>query len=510
MMNTDAPTPRRWWILGVLILGLVVVQMDTTILGVAVQRLSQPAPAGLGLSQGELLWSINAYTLVMAGMMLTAGMLADRLGRRRVLLAGMALFGMASLWCAFSVNGPMLIGGRTVLGLAAALITPTTLAVISHTFSSEERPKAIGIWSGGVGIAVALGPIVGGLLLDHLRWGSIFLINVPLVVIAVIAMAALVPESRNPRPGRVDVPGILLSMAGMGLLVAGIIRGGDTGEWASSQVWLPALGGGIALATFIMWERRAPSPLIEVGWFRMRAFSGSIAVMTLAFFSMLGTTFVIAFYLLSLRHLSVIATGLLMLPLAAAQLAFSSQTPRLAQKYGPRSTSAFGMLALASALLLFSSLDVDSSLWKVGTALFLIGVGIAFIMPSASSAIMASVPRQRAGSASATSNTFRQIGGALGTAVLGAILTSVYRSQITGHLGDLPAQLRETAASSIQATQAALSTVGSSVSDPATIIAASDAAFVSGLHVCALLGACIALAGAAITRLALPSRADSR
>lgn len=498
---------RRWWVLGVLVLSLLVVQLDTTILGVAVQRLSQPLPSGLGLRQGELLWAINSYTLVMAGTLLAAGTFADRLGRKRVLLAGMVLFGLASAWCAFSSDGAMLIAGRAVMGVAAALVTPTTLAIISNTFGPAERPRAIGIWSGGVGVAVAAGPIIGGLLLDQLWWGSIFLVNVPVVILAVVIMALVVPESRNPRPGRFDVPGLLLSMLGMVLVVGGIIRAGDTGEWTSVRIWAEVVGGMAALTAFVLWERRASSPLIELSWFRRREFSASLAVMTIAFFAMLGVTFTVAFYLLSLRHLTVLMTGLMMLPLALAQLAFSSQTPGLAVRIGARTTGVFGMLSLAAALCLFATLDVDSSLLVVEVALFLIGTGIAFVMPSASSAIMGSVARERAGSVSATSNAFRQIGGALGTAVLGAVLASVYRAQIAGHLGTLPPPLRETAAASIQATQAVLESLGSAVVDPTAVAGASDAAFVAGMHVAAATGAAIALAGASIAAIALPARA---
>ncbi|WP_067200310.1 MFS transporter [Microbacterium sp. XT11] len=494
---------RRWWVLGVLVLSLLVVQLDTTILGVAVQRLSQPAPDGLGLTQGELLWAINAYTLVMAGMLLTTGALADRLGRKRVLLGGLALFGIASLWCAFSASGPMLIAGRAVLGLAAALVTPTTLAIITQVFSKEDRPRAIGIWSGGVGVAVAVGPIVGGLLLDHLWWGSIFLVNVPVVAVAVAAMAVIVPESRNPRPGRFDVPGVLLSLLGLALLVNGIIEGGDTGDWANPRVWLVALGGVLILVVFVAWECRAAAPLLPLDWFRSRTFTGSIAVMTLAFFAMLGVTFTIAFYLLSLRRLSVLNTGLLLLPLALAQLTLSAWTPAVARRFGARVTGGLGMLLLTTALLLFASFGIDTPLWIPGIALFLIGTGIAFIMPSASAAIMASVPKERAGSASATSTAFRQVGGALGTAALGAVLTGVYRAQIAGHLDAVPAALRDVAASSIQATQAILESVDRQLPEASAIAAASDEAFIAGFHASSVIGAAIALLGALLAALVL-------
>jgi DHA2 family integral membrane protein (MFS transporter) len=503
-------SPRRWWVLGVLVLSLLVVQMDTTILGVAVQRLSQPAPAGLALSQGTLQWAINAYTLVMAGMLLTTGGLADRLGRKRVLLTGMVLFGLASAACAFSTGAAMLISGRSVLGLAAALVTPTTLAIITNTFSTRERPRAIGIWSGGIGVAVAGGPIVGGLLLDHLWWGSIFLVNVPIVAVAVIVMAIVVPESRNPGPGRFDIPGTVLSLLGMVLLVAGILEGGDTGRWDSPRVWAVGLVGLAVLAAFLLWERRAPAPLLPIAWFRSRTFSGSIAVMTVAFLAMLGATFTLAFYLLSLRGLSVLHTGLLMLPLAVAQLALSSRTPGLAARFGPRTTGSAGMLALAAALLLFTALDANSPWWIVEVSLTLIGIGVALVMPSASAAVMMSVPKERGGSASATSNAFRQIGGALGNAVIGAVLASTYRSEVTGSLSSLSADVRDIAAGSIQATQAVLDTIELGPADSARITEASNEAFVSGFHASALVATGVALAGAIVAVTALAPRRSPR
>lgn len=499
-------SPRRWWVLGMLVLSLLVVQMDTTILGVAVQRLPRPVPEGLGLSQGTLQWAINSYTLVMAGLMLTTGALADGLGNKRVLLSGMILLAVASAWCAFSTAGSMLIAGRTVLGVAAALVTPATLSIISHTFNDLERPKAIGIWSGGIGIAVATGPIVGGLLLDHLWWGSIFLVNIPVVAVAVVAMMLIVPESRNPQVGRFDVPGLLLSRLGMVVLVGGILEGGDTGQWASPRVWSVVLAGVIVLAGFVLWQRRAESPLLPISWFGSREFSGSIAVMSLAFFAMMGVTFAVAFYLLSLRQLSVLTTGLLMLPLALAQLVLSAHTPSLAQSFGARATGAFGMLGLMVAFMLFAILGAGSPLWIVEIALFLIGVGIAFIMPSASAAVMASVPKERSASASATSNAFRQVGGALGNAILGSILAAVYRTEVTDHLDVLPGAVRTAASGSLQATQAALDTTELQASEAASIVEASQNAFVAGFHASALIGATVAFLGVLLAATTLAPR----
>ncbi|MDT0156508.1 MFS transporter [Microbacterium sp. ARD32] len=497
-------SPRRWWMLGVLILSLLVVQLDTMILGVAVQRLSAPRPSGLGLTQGELLWVLNAYTLVLAGSLLAAGTIADRFGRRRMLLVGLVLFGGGSLLCAFAPSGDVLTGGRVALGIAAAVITPTTLAIIADVFSDAERPRAIGIWSGGVGAAIALGPVVGGLLLDHFWWGSIFLINVPIVSVAIAVIPALTPESRAANPKRIDVIGILLSMLGMVLVIDGLIAGGDSGDWMAPQVWAPLLGGMLVLVLFVGWERRAPSPLLELAWFRRREFSASIAVMTVAFFTMLGSMFLLSLYLLVLRRLDVLAVGLLLLPLAAAQLVLSGRTPAWSKRLGHSTTAALGMLILAASFAALSFADTSTPLWWIEIPLALIGAGIAFVMPAASASVMGAVPREQAGSASATSNAFRQLGGALGLAVLGAALSAAYREQMAPHLGALPEGVRDAAAGSLQVTQAVLEE-----SDPhvaASVLPFAEQSFVSGLHSAALVAAGVALFGALVALIALPRR----
>lgn len=314
---------RRWVILGVLILSLLIVVLDNSILNVAIKTISTPAPTGLGATQSELEWAINAYTLVFAGLLFTAGLLGDRLGRKKMLLGGLAVFGLGSALAAFSGSPAELIGFRAVMGLGAAFVMPATLAVLMNVFERDEQPKAIGIWAGGVGLAIAIGPVTGGLLLAHFWWGSVFLVNVPIVLTALALMLWLVPDSRDPDPGRIDPLGVVLSVTGLVLLVYGIIKGGQLADFTDPTV-LTTVGAGLAvLAAFVVVEKRSTHPSIDMAYFKNKVFSAAIIAIALVFFALLGVTFFAVFYTQSVRGYSPLETGLLMLPLAAAQMIFA-------------------------------------------------------------------------------------------------------------------------------------------------------------------------------------------
>ena len=300
--------PRRWAILGVLVVSLLVVVLDNTVLNVALRTIADPVH-GLGATQSQLEWSINSYTLVFAGLLFTLGVLGDRLGRRRMLTAGLLVFGLASLASAYSHSPGQLIGARALMGLGAAAVMPATLSIISNVFDPRERGKAIGIWAGAVGLGVAIGPIVGGALLERFWWGSVFLINVPIVIAGVAAIAWLVPESRDPKASKLDVIGVALSIVGLGALVYGIIDGGDHG-FGSWTAWLPIVAGAIVLATFVWWERRVAFPSLDVRLFRDRRFSASVASIGLVFFAAMGTFFFMSFYLQLVRGLVTAGVGL--------------------------------------------------------------------------------------------------------------------------------------------------------------------------------------------------------
>jgi EmrB/QacA subfamily drug resistance transporter len=496
----EAVHRRRWAILGVLMLSLLIVVLDNSILNVAIKTISTPAPTGLGATQSELEWAINAYTLVFAGLLFSAGLLGDRLGRKKVLLGGLFVFGVGSALAAFSGTPVELISFRAVMGLGAAFVMPATLAVLMNVFERDEQPKAIGIWAGGVGLAIAIGPITGGVLLDHFWWGSVFLINVPIVILALGLMIWLVPDSRDPKPGRIDPVGVVLSVIGLVLLVYGIIKGGQLADFTDPTV-LATIGAGLAvLVGFVVFEKRSSHPSIDVTYFKDKVFSAAISAIALVFFALMGVTFFAVFYTQSVRGYSPLQTGLLMLPLAVAQLIFAPRARLVVDRFGNKATTTGGMLLIAAMLAAFAGLEADTPIWILEVIFFLMGTGMAHIMTPTSVVIMQALPREKAGSASALSNTFRQVGGALGIAVLGSVLSAAYRSGIEDKL---PAAARHSAGESIEATlgfAAKLGPKGDALVGPA------NDAFLHAMHVTALCGAGVALVGAVVVGLFLPGR----
>src|SRR6202451_3301900 len=295
-MDTQTIYRRRWVILSVLIVGLLAIVIDNTVLNVALKTIAEPR-GGLGASQSQLEWAINSYTLVFAGLLFTFGVIGDKIGRKRMLMIGLVLFGLASLLSAYSHSPEQLIFARAAMGLGGAAVMPQTLSIISNVFEPAERPRAIGLWAMAVGIGIATGPVLGGLLLDHFWWGSVFLINVPVTVLGAIAVAILVPESRNRAAGRIDYVGVLLSIAGLVLLVYGIVQGGDGVSWLSLGVLGPIVGGLAILAAFAAYEARIPHPSLDVRLFRDRRLSASIRAVGLVVFGMGGVYFFTSFYL---------------------------------------------------------------------------------------------------------------------------------------------------------------------------------------------------------------------
>ena len=499
----EAVHRRRWAILGVLMLSLLIVVLDNSILNVAIKTISTPAPTGLGATQSELEWAINAYTLVFAGLLFTAGLLGDRLGRKKVLLGGLLVFGAGSALAAFSGSPVQLITFRALMGLGAAFVMPATLAVLMNVFEREEQPKAIGIWAGGVGLAIAIGPITGGVLLAHFWWGSVFLINVPIVVLALGLMLWLVPDSRDPNPGRIDPVGVVLSVIGLVLLVYGIIKGGQLADFTDATV-LATIGAGLAvLVAFVVFEKRSDHPSIDVTYFKNKVFSAAIGAIGLVFFALMGVTFFSVFYTQSVRGYSPLQTGLLMLPLAAAQLIFAPRARLVVDRFGNRATTTGGMLLIAAMLVAFAALEADTPIWLLEVIFFLMGTGMAHIMTPTSVVIMQALPREKAGSASALSNTFRQVGGALGIAVLGSVLSTAYRNSIESHLGQVPAGVRHTAGESIEATLGVAAKLGPRGD---ALVGPANDAFLHAMHVTALCGAGVALVGALVVALFLPGR----
>ena len=504
LADTDARVyRRRWIILGVLITSLMAIVLDNTVLNVALKTIAEPV-AGLGASQSQLEWAINSYTLVFAGLLFTFGVLGDRVGRKRMLMVGLASFGLFSLITAYSHSPDQLVWARAAMGLAAAVVMPQTLSIISNVFDPAERPRAIGIWAVAVGIGIAIGPIVGGLLLDHFWWGSVFLINVPFCAASVAAIALLVPESKNPNPGRIDYVGVLASIAGLVLLVYGIIQGGDKGSWVHLDVLGPALGGLAILAFFAWYEARIRYPSLDVRLFRDARLSSAIGALSLVFFGMLGALFFLSFYLQSVRGYTPLKAGAFSLAFAVAQMLMAPRSTALVRRFGAKWVVASGLLLVTAALISYQLLNVATPIWVLAVAFFVQGAGMGLVMPPATEAVMSVVPRERAGAGSALTNTARQVSGALGVAVLGSILAQAYRTQLGPHLSALPAPARDAATSSITASQAVAAKLGPAGRD---LAAFADTSYVHAMHITTLISAAITLLGAFVVMRWMPGRA---
>jgi EmrB/QacA subfamily drug resistance transporter len=496
--------PRRWVILGVLVVSLLVVVLDNTVLNVALRTIADPVK-GLGASQTDLEWAVNSYTLVFAGLLFTAGIVGDRVGRKRSLLAGLSVFGVASLASAYSQTSTQLILARALMGVGAAIILPATLSIISNVFDPRERARAIGIWAGAVGLGVAIGPVVGGLLLQNFWWGSVFLINVPIVIAGVVAVALLVPESRDPHPSRIDVVGVALTIVGLVAFVYGIIDGGEHG-FGQVRAWGTIVLGVVVLVAFVWYESRSDHPSLDVKLFRNPRFSSSVGAVALVFFAALGTLFFLTFYLQLVRGYTPLQAGLLVTPFAAAQLIFAPQSATMVRRFGPKAVSSVGLTLVALGLVGFALIGVSSPIWVVCVLFFIQGTGMANVMPPATESIMASVPRERAGVGSALQNTSRQVGGALGVAVLGSVVASVFRREMAGPTAHLAPPLRDAATSSVSGAYATAPHLGPAA--PA-LLDSANTAFVTAMHWAAALAAVVAFGGVAVVLAWLPRTSGS-
>ncbi len=501
-MDSQAVQNRRWLILGVLIISLAAIVLDNTILNIALKTISEPR-VGLGASQSQLEWAVNSYTLVFAGLLFTFGVIGDRIGRRRMLVIGMALFGLSSLLCSYAQTPDQLIWARAAMGLGGAAVMPQTLSIITNVFDPRERARAIGIWASAVGAAIAIGPIVGGLLLDHFWWGSVFLINVPLTAIGIIAIIAFVPESKSPTPGKVDLPGVLLSIMGLVLVVYGIINGGDTGSWLTADVLGPVAAGLAAIAAFVWHEARTDHPSLDVRLFRDARLSSAAAAIALVFFAMGGVYFFISFYTQNVRGYSPLHAGLLTIPLAVGQLLFATRSAPLVRRFGAKAVCTSGLMVMAAALVGYHFLGTNSSPWLLEATFLVQGAGMGLVMPAATEGVMSVVPRERGGAGSAITNTSRQVAVALGVTVLGSVLAQVYRSRLNPFLTAVPAKARAGATVSIAQTQQLAQQLG-----PAghRLLSAASTSFVDAMHLTSLISVLIAVVGAAAVAVWMPGR----
>jgi MFS transporter, DHA2 family, multidrug resistance protein len=503
---------RRWWALGALALSVLVVGLDIFVLTLALPTLS----VDLHASSGDLQWFIDAYSLVLAAALLPAGLLGDWLGRKKLLAGALAVFGLASLACAYSVSSGQLIAARAVLGLAAAVILPLALAVIPVMFTPEERPRAIAIVGGATFIGYPLGPILGGWLLDNFWWGSVFLINVPIVLITLVAVAFLMPESRGQGKLRIDITGVLISSAGLAALTYGVIRAGQHG-WSDTLAAAAMVTGAVLIACFVGWERvvirSGGLPLVDLSLFRSAGFTWGTTLATMISFALFGLTFAMPQYFLDVRGYDSLASGVRMLPLIgglAVGLGFGQrlQSPRKSRSGDPDKPPAVGVRPIATAGFAIMAIGLATgtatsaasgsgftSGWFAVT-----GFGLGLAMPTMLNVALSALHADRSGSGSALITAMRQVGATIGVALLGTVLSSVYASRLSQSA--LPGPAVAAAKSSVGAGAAVAMKTRS-----AELLAAVHNAYAGGVDVMLWVCAAIALAAAVLAVLFVPRQA---
>ncbi|GGN86699.1 MFS transporter [Nocardia rhizosphaerihabitans] len=484
-MRTEAT--RRWLALGALALAMLTIGLDVTVLTVALPTLA----VDLHANTAALQWFSSAYTLALAALMLPAGALGDRYGRKKVLLAALVLFGAASVACALAASAGQLIVARVVLGIAAAALVPLSMSVLPVLFADPvERQRALTIWVTSTAIGLPLGPILGGWLLQHFWWGSVFLINVPLVVIGALAVATLVPESQSDTIFRVDLLGALLSAAGMLGLTYGFIRIGERG-WDDLVGWLVVAAGAATLAVFLWWQRRTEYPLIDLALFAAPGFRWGTAISILVSFAMFGMFFTVPQYFQAVLGVDALGSGLRLLPLIGGLVIGSRLVDLLLPRLGVRVVITAGLLVLAGGLGLGAFTTVESGYGLTALWTTVLGAGMGLVMPAAVGLAMGELTAERSGSGSALLQALRQAGGTIGVAVLGTVLSTRYRA-------DLGALDRAPISDGVNAGVAVARETG----DPA-MLGQVQQAFVAGMDTMLGLCAALCLVAGLVTALAL-------
>jgi EmrB/QacA subfamily drug resistance transporter len=474
-----------WWALGALVLSVLVIGLDATVLNVALPTLA----ADLGASTGDLQWIVDAYMVPFAALMLPAGAFGDRFGRKRLLLGGLAAFAVASVIATMADGTGTLIASRALMGAGAAVIMPLSTSILPVIFPPAERGRAIAAFTAAMALGLPLGPIVGGYLLDHFWWGSIFLINIPVVIVAFVAAAVLLPESRDPSAPRLDVPGSLLSVTGLGALVYGIIQAPADG-WGDARVVTALAAGVVLLGTFVLVETRTRQPMIDLGLFRNRVFIWGAIGATFVSLGMTGVLFVVPQDLQAVLGHDAFGTGLRVLPMVAGLMVGGLAGERLMRPFGLRAVMAAGLVVLAAGFGLGTMTEVTTGYGYIAFWLSVVGAGVGLAMVPAMDGVLATLPEERSGSGSATLQTMRQVGGTLGVAVLGSLLSAAYVS-------GLPTGAPEAAKDSI---------TGALAVGDGPLLQAARKAFVTGMDQVLLACGLTALVAAILMAIFLPGR----
>jgi EmrB/QacA subfamily drug resistance transporter len=489
---------RRWLILIVLCVSLLVIVLDNTILNVAIPTLSRDLDA----TSSQLQWMVDSYTLVFAGLLLTAGSLGDRFGRRGALQVGLVIFGLGSLFSAMASTADQLIATRAFMGIGGAFIMPATLSIITNVFPGNERGRAIGVWAGTAGVAVALGPLTGGFLLEHFYWGSIFLVNLPIVAVGLVAGVFLIPSSKDPAAPKLDLVGAVLSITGLIALVFAIIE-------APSDGWTdPVILGAFALAAvllggFFWWQRTTDHPMLDLKFFRNPRFSAASTGIATAFFALFGATFLLTQYMQFVMGFTPLEAGIRLLPFAGVILVMSPLSARIVEHIGTKVTVASGLTIAGLGMVLMIGLEPSSSYGDLVWRLVLWAFGQALVMAPATESIMGSLPLAKAGVGSAVNDTTRQVGGALGVAIVGSVMASTYGSKIADFFAGTPA-------AGSGAEGVAKESLGGALAIADRLPGLGDvarSAFVDGMHAGVLVAGGVALLGALVAAIWLPAHA---
>jgi EmrB/QacA subfamily drug resistance transporter len=415
------PENRKWWTLVAVAIGLFMIMLDNTVVNVALPSIQ----THLGISISELEWVVNAYALTFGVLLLTGGKLADMLGRRRIFIGGLIVFTGASLWCGLAGGASSLIAARTVQGVGAALMNPATLSIITATFPPRQRGTAIGIWAGVSALALAIGPIVGGLLTEKINWSWIFFINIPVGVLGVVAARVFIDETRDTsKEQSLDAPGLITSAIGLFALTYGLIET-NTHSWTSTRVLALFAIAVAALTVFVLLELHQRLPMLDLSLFRNPTFAGANAAMLLVGLAMFGIFFYNSLFLQRVLGFSAIETGATFLPMTVLIILVAPVAGRFSDRIGARWLMGAGMALLSISLLLFGTLDASSSFWNILPGLLVGGVGMAVTMAPTTAAAMGAVPVTKAGVGSAVINSMRQVGGSLGIAIMGALVATV-------------------------------------------------------------------------------------
>jgi EmrB/QacA subfamily drug resistance transporter len=500
--ETHRSNTHRWIVLGTMCLSLLLIVMDNTIVNVALPTLQRDLDA----STTQLQWVVDAYILVFAGLLLTMGSLGDRFGRRGALAFGLSIMGTASILSSFANTADQLITTRALMGVGGALIMPATLSIITNVFTDrKERAQAIAIWAATAGAAVAIGPVTGGWLLEHFWWGSVFLVNVPVVVVALILGQLFVPTSRDPSAPPIDVLGALLSIAGLVVLVWAIIEG--PGGWTDPEILGAFAVSAVLLGIFVLWERRTRFPMLDMSFFRNPRFSAASGAVMLTFFAMFGSLFLLTQFLQSILGYTPLEAGIRLLPMAGVMLVVSPLSARVVERIGSKIVVATGLSIGAIGLVIASRLTAGASYPEVLVALVVLAAGLALVMPPATESIMGSLPLAKAGVGSAVNDTTRQVGGALGVAVLGSVMSSTYGPRVTEAISGLPLSSEQATAihDQIGAAMRAAAEIGGPAGRALADVASSG--FADGMSTAFVIGASALVLGAVIVALFLPARA---